>query len=87
MALEYCVVAERFPDGTLPRMMSDHLLALLRPELERPEAGTGVLRLLDASGHCSEAVALLRNRPTTSRRAQAAVQALAEALARGTELD
>ena len=46
-----------------------------------------VLRLLDASGHCSEAVALLRNRPTTSRRAQAAVQALAEALARGTELD
>ena len=46
-----------------------------------------VLRLLDASGHCSEAVALLRSRPTTSRRAQAAVQALAEALARGTELD
>jgi len=51
-----------------------------------PEA-VRVLRLLDASGHCSEAVALLRNRPTTSRRAQAAVQALAEALARGTELD
>ena len=41
-------MAERFPDGTLPRMISDHLLALLRPELERPEAGTGVLRLLKA---------------------------------------
>ena len=48
IALEYCAVAERFPDGTLPRMISDHLLALLRPELERPEAGTGVLRLLKA---------------------------------------
>ena len=47
-----------------------------------PEAAR-VLRLLDASGHCTEALALLRSRPTTSLRAQEAVQALTEALARG----
>ena len=45
-----------------------------------------VLRLLDASGHCTQALALLRSRPTTSQRAQEAVLSLGKALALGEAL-
>ena len=34
IADEYLGCVERFPDGTLDRMISDHLLTLLRPDLD-----------------------------------------------------
>eukprot|EP00966_Prymnesium_polylepis_P066364 1540539-Prymnesium_polylepis.1 len=37
MALEYLECCEAYPDGTLPRMMSDHVITLLKSELERHE--------------------------------------------------
>ena len=33
LAREYLDCARRYPDGVLPRMLSDHLLAILRPDL------------------------------------------------------
>ena len=36
MALEYLEMAARFPDGCLPRMISDHLGELLAPDLAHP---------------------------------------------------
>lgn len=35
LAFEYLKHAAEYPDGCLPRMVSDHLLAILRPELAR----------------------------------------------------
>ena len=36
-AREYLLHVERYPDGTLDRMVSDHLLSILRPDLEAKE--------------------------------------------------
>ena len=38
MSLEYLDCCARYPDGALPRMISDHLLALLRPDLTPVDA-------------------------------------------------
>jgi len=38
LALEYLNQCKQHPDGVLPRMISDHLLAILRPDLDVPEA-------------------------------------------------
>eukprot|EP00930_Biecheleria_cincta_P003324 TRINITY_DN104255_c0_g1_i1.p1 TRINITY_DN104255_c0_g1~~TRINITY_DN104255_c0_g1_i1.p1 ORF type:complete len:420 (-),score=70.68 TRINITY_DN104255_c0_g1_i1:74-1333(-) len=38
LALEYLRYCEKYPDGTLPRMISDHMLTILRPDLDTPEA-------------------------------------------------
>merc|ERR1712046_169168 len=37
LAFEYLQFCRRWPDGALPRMISDHLLTILREELESPE--------------------------------------------------
>ena len=42
MALEYLECCRRWPDGALPRMISDHLLALLRVDLD--DAGNSDLK-------------------------------------------
>lgn len=36
MALEYLECCRGYPDGVLPRMISEHLVEILRPDLERP---------------------------------------------------
>ena len=38
LALEYLAYCKEYPAGVLPRMISDHLLAILRRDLDAPEA-------------------------------------------------
>jgi len=37
MAREYLRFVESYPDGALSRMLSDHLLTILRPDLQLTE--------------------------------------------------
>ena len=61
MAREYLDCCEAYPDGALPRIMCDHLLAILRADLEAKEHAD-LKRLCKDHKGAARSAAVLRTR-------------------------